>query len=482
MVWVARLVALGMMLAALPAAAQNPLVQQLDRSVVLVIAQPESGRGLGIGTGFFVAPGLIVTNRHVIEGAAAERIYVASRTLGAPRRVSVVARSASSRAGEPDFAVLRLTQVPDAARVLPLSRTVERLQEVVAAGYPGLVVMADADFRRMVEGDRAAVPEMALTSGEVTVTQTIAGGSVASVVHTAQISGGNSGGPLVDRCGRVVGVNTLVRTERSGGSGGRALTALKTDGLIAFLNENRIPFTEAQGACRTGQPIADAGSAGVRGQAAAPAAPIAAQAPPPAAAQPTLTGRFAPENSPLARANGIAQLQAYADGGRPNRALAFHPENLIWAAIDASTSAAEATRFALERCEFLRGAACALLELNGTMERPGPGGVWPTRPQASLNPTSETLVPDAVPFLTDQRRSTWLPRYTREQRPKALALHPSGEGAFRTGQLPEVATRAALEACREANAQRNPERCFLYAVGDRVRTGRHSLQRVREGR
>ncbi|TAD87943.1 MAG: hypothetical protein EAZ99_15765 [Alphaproteobacteria bacterium] len=463
------------------AQAQNPLVQHLDRGVVLVLAKPAQGRGISIGTGFFVAPGLVVTNRHVIEGAAPEDIFLASRTIGPPRRATVVAQSPSSRAGQADFAVLRLDNTPPAARVLPLTRRVERLQEVVAAGYPGIVVMADDQFRRMVEGERGAIPEMALTSGEVTVTQTPAGSRLETIIHTAQISGGNSGGPLVDRCGRVTGVNTLVRTERAGG-GGRALTALKTDGLIEFLQQHRIAFTEAQGGCAPGQTIAEAASAGSgRSQAgaAAPTAPAAASAGAPATPRSPLAGQFHPEASPLARGASLDQVRRYADSAMPNRALAFNPETLRWAGADNAPTREEAIRFALERCEFLSGAACALLEVNGTQE-PARDGKWAVQPQPSLVITDTRFSIERVPFVTEQQRRSWLTRYQRETRPKALALHPSSEGAYRTGETAEQAQQAALSECRQRNAQRNPERCFLYATDDRIPAGRLTLQPTRD--
>ena len=85
-----------------------------------------------------------------------------------------------------------------------------KLQSVVAAGYPGDILQTDGQFQALLSGDAAAVPDLTVTSGSVSTEQDM-GGVAAVVMHSAPISQGNSGGPLVDMCGRVVGINTFVR-------------------------------------------------------------------------------------------------------------------------------------------------------------------------------------------------------------------------------------------------------------------------------
>jgi S1-C subfamily serine protease len=65
------------------------------------------------------------------------------------------------------------------------------------------------------------------------------------ITHSAQIAEGNSGGPLTDLCGRVVGVNTWYRSNRSGPQA--VNMAQGPDTVREFLQAKGIAFqTDAQ--------------------------------------------------------------------------------------------------------------------------------------------------------------------------------------------------------------------------------------------
>lgn len=224
------------------------LVELLDESTALVIAEGE--QNIGIGSGFFIAPQTLVTNYHVLENARPDRIFVTNQALGGLQPASLEFHTQGSDVGSPDYAVL---DVPSAQGVRHLSFTpaVTRLQGVVAAGYPTIILEADLNYRALINGDASAIPSMAVTQGVVTVVQN-EDQRFPIVAHTASISPGNSGGPLVDACGRVVGINTFGRIDQAQAS--RINYAIAAVNLTRFLETNGVSFRVVDGAC-VSQPV-----------------------------------------------------------------------------------------------------------------------------------------------------------------------------------------------------------------------------------
>jgi len=154
----------------------------------------------GAGSGFvWDAQGHVVTNNHVI--AAAQRVYV-QLDAGEPIEARVV-----GRAPEYDLAVVRLSRPPKTLKPIPLgtSRDLKIGQHVIAIGNPfGLQ-------RTLTQGIVSALDRELPTEGFR---------EVAGVIQTdAAINPGNSGGPLLDSAGRLIGVNTAIRSA-SGSSAG----------------------------------------------------------------------------------------------------------------------------------------------------------------------------------------------------------------------------------------------------------------------
>ena len=230
---------------------QGTLAELLTQAVVLIIA-PGRGPddGTSTGSGFFVTPDLIATNRHVIEDADPDAIAVTSKKLGRITRARVVAQTPNAEIGSPDIALLRVEGAPG-VQPLAFSTVAAPLDPVIAAGFPGLLMESDEAFARLKRGDLSAVPEVILTDGKINAIQSAPGG-MKIMPHSAAVSGGNSGGPLVDACGRVLGINTFITANRE--QVAHANYAQKSDGIVAFLRQNGAEVSDLSGPCTPGTP------------------------------------------------------------------------------------------------------------------------------------------------------------------------------------------------------------------------------------
>lgn len=217
---------------------RQALVERLHKAVVLVIADH------GTGSGFFVAPNLVVTNNHVVEASKGPEVVVVGQGLAGPRPAHVLTHVAGQGFGARDYALLQV-EGPGVTQVLSLTDKVEELEKVVAAGYPGLLLDNDMAFRSLLKGDLKSMPQLAMSQGTVMALQNK--DRLLTIAHSAPISGGNSGGPLVDQCGRVVGINTYINVSvQQASSAGFAIAAKD---VIAYLRENGVEPSTLDGAC-----------------------------------------------------------------------------------------------------------------------------------------------------------------------------------------------------------------------------------------
>jgi len=145
------------------------------------VVQVETSRGLG--SGFFVSPEKLLTNVHVISGES----YVTVRySDNSTTQASILAT-----APDYDVAVLKVWKTRSDQATIPLGSAgdLHSGQEAVAIGSPH--GMQNTVTRGIISGLRQA--------GPVTLVQT----------DTA-LNPGNSGGPLLDRTGAAIGINTLI--------------------------------------------------------------------------------------------------------------------------------------------------------------------------------------------------------------------------------------------------------------------------------
>lgn len=185
------------------------LLAWIEARTVLVLVP--DGNGLTAGSGFVVAPGRVVTNQHVIERAGETgTILVTAKALDKPLPARLVKAQGPLAETGGDFALLEIADADLPAFPLHAPAGSLKLHQVVAAGYPGDVLETDARFAALRAGDMGAAPDLTVTDGIVNTEQKI-GPQTRVIMHSAPLSTGNSGGPLVDMCGRVVGINSFVR-------------------------------------------------------------------------------------------------------------------------------------------------------------------------------------------------------------------------------------------------------------------------------
>ncbi len=197
--------------------------------------------GFGHGSGVAVSPTRIVTNAHVVDSAVRYPANVAVGVVPSEGQKSYAARLISVDARR-DLAIIELTEgrVPPAAIY---TGPVTAGQDVVALGYPGNVDLASARTAQDYIIPRAPVR----SEGDVSALQAVQG--VATLLHTANIARGNSGGPLVDQCGRVLGINSFL-TRADEGDAGFAFAVASRE-LTAFLAESQKSYNSIGTPCLT---------------------------------------------------------------------------------------------------------------------------------------------------------------------------------------------------------------------------------------
>jgi S1-C subfamily serine protease len=155
------------------------IATSVTASVVVLALEDARGQPTAFGTGFVVGSGLVVTNYHVIRGAAGGTARAIGATEGHALR---------GIRGLDERRDLALLEVPVLLPSLTLQPALPPLgQEVFAVGNP-----------QGLEGT--------LSQGIVSGRRAFANDSILQI--TAAISPGSSGGPVVNRRGEVVGVAT----------------------------------------------------------------------------------------------------------------------------------------------------------------------------------------------------------------------------------------------------------------------------------
>jgi hypothetical protein len=179
-------------------------LDEADSATVLIVLYDKADELIGSGSGFFITEdGHILTNAHVVESPEVAKILIYGKSIKQSGSVAVRIWIVP----DVDAAILK-TEKP--ALVTPLnllSVDPKKGSDVWALGYPGKQLQNMSIFKESFDQLDAT-----LTNGIVSrVFDGSAPGNALKypiIQHTAAISPGNSGGPLLNSCGSVIGINT----------------------------------------------------------------------------------------------------------------------------------------------------------------------------------------------------------------------------------------------------------------------------------
>ena len=215
-----------------------------SRGVVRVVLVARDGGQVfyvGHGSGVAIAPDLILTNAHVVEPVQGDESIIigvvpseGAKSYGA----QVIAYSPGN-----DLALLKLS---GGARVTPdaiYTGAPSDGMDVVAIGYPSTVDKAQG----------LQVEDLIRPQAPVKTRGSVSGGRSArqfdTILHTAPLGAGNSGGPLVNACGRVLGINSFGSV--SDGNDAEFFFAVSAREITGFLRKARVKFQTNAAPCRS---------------------------------------------------------------------------------------------------------------------------------------------------------------------------------------------------------------------------------------
>ena len=223
----------------------NELTENMRLSTVPVVCVV-SPTSMGAGSGFVVATGKhVVTNRHVVA-CADEGGKVGVMTANGEWLPATVTWQSAAK----DLAVLSVEKSLGGRPVTFATReAMDERDKVIVAGYPGAALRSERDFGRVsfAEGIISKFTEFDSPDG-----------TIRHIQITAPVNPGNSGGPLFNEYGQVVGINVQksmtavlvvdpsapqgVRQERVPLGEGVAW-AILSDELLVELERLHLPFT-----------------------------------------------------------------------------------------------------------------------------------------------------------------------------------------------------------------------------------------------
>ena len=226
----------------------------LDGIVLISSGAPDSTGEMSYwrGTGFFVGqqwedPQYIVTNCHVVE-----EFILAGKALGGGELSVFFDEDTQEEAYlvdydyEKDVALLKLAEPTDQRVSLSMREAPESAlgDEVYAVGYP---LAADLTVQSVTSASKS---DATVTTGSISRFLTESGTGRKLIQTDAALSGGNSGGPLTDGDGTVIGINTAGSDLDQ-----NLFYAVSVSEILPLLDRNNISYTLADSPSGSSLPL-----------------------------------------------------------------------------------------------------------------------------------------------------------------------------------------------------------------------------------
>lgn len=210
------------------------------------------------GTGFAVGEegedsDVFLTNWHVVTNSGKfapgeariwillENCEINDQTKEPDPNKSIECEILKTTTGYPDYAIIRATEKVEGFKSMKLMKSSDDVPDgtkVYALGYPAVV----GDY----SVNHYGIDDITSTDGIISQHMQLAPkGNTWVIMHTADISGGNSGGPLITEDGTVIGLNTYGFGETRENQ--NRSCAVYIDYAIEGLDELGLPYTLSDG-------------------------------------------------------------------------------------------------------------------------------------------------------------------------------------------------------------------------------------------
>src|SRR5262249_40671719 len=171
--------------------------------VVVILDSPEGRMLYGSGSGFVIAPNLVVTDAHVVSAAKERPEYGVA--IVPPEGDGLLPAHIIRYSPMNELALLEFSGGPTMPPLAISTVDLHPGDDVVALGYP------DVDYQGASGADLLRPALASRTTGQIAALRadhSPNGLPIPTINHTAVISSGSSGGPLLDDCGRLIGINS----------------------------------------------------------------------------------------------------------------------------------------------------------------------------------------------------------------------------------------------------------------------------------